>query len=103
MTVMINGEARELEPGTTVTGLLESLGLHPRLIVVEHNRTILERASFDATEVRDCTVGPYPAVHVVTRMNDEPVVALYMPSKMVDKTSALVVAIANAHWMSVIR
>jgi len=31
------------------------------------------------TYVHDCTVGPYPAVHVVTRMNDEPVVALYMP------------------------
>ncbi|HXP01880.1 MAG TPA: DUF3379 family protein [Luteibacter sp.] len=39
------------------------------------------------TYVHDCTVGPYPAVHVVTRMNDEPVVALYMPGKMVDKTS----------------
>jgi Protein of unknown function (DUF3379) len=34
------------------------------------------------TYVRDCTVGPYPAVHLVTRMNDEPVVALYMPGKM---------------------
>lgn len=39
------------------------------------------------TYVRDCTVGPYPAVHVVTRMNDEPVVALYMPGKMVDETT----------------
>lgn len=37
------------------------------------------------TYVRDCTVGPYPAVHAVTRMNDEPVVALYMPGKMIDK------------------
>jgi hypothetical protein len=39
------------------------------------------------TYVHDCRVGPYPAVHLVTRMNDEPVVALYMPGKMVDKTS----------------
>jgi len=52
MTVMINGEQREIEVGTTVTRLLESLGLHPRLIVVEHNRNILERTAFDATEVR---------------------------------------------------
>ncbi|MEX1828421.1 DUF3379 family protein [Luteibacter sp. CQ10] len=36
------------------------------------------------TYVHDCMVGPYPAVHVVTRMNDEPVVALYMPGKMSD-------------------
>lgn len=52
MTVTVNGEPRELAPGTTVSGLLDSLGLHPRLIVVEHNREILDRTSFDATEVR---------------------------------------------------
>ena len=52
MTVTVNGEAREIAPGTTVSGLLEGLGLHPRLIVVEHNREILDRTSFDATEVR---------------------------------------------------
>jgi sulfur carrier protein len=52
MTVTINGEQRDLEHGLTVTGLLEQLGLHPRLIVVEHNRNILERDAFDATEVR---------------------------------------------------
>ena len=52
MKVTVNGEAREITPGTTVSGLLEDLGLHPRLIVVEHNREILDRTSFDATEVR---------------------------------------------------
>jgi sulfur carrier protein len=52
MTVKVNGESRELAPGTTVTGLLEGLGLHPRLIVVEHNREILDRAAFDETEVK---------------------------------------------------
>lgn len=52
MTVTINGEAREIEHGTTVAGLLTDLGLHPRLIVVEHNREILDRSMFDATEVR---------------------------------------------------
>jgi thiamine biosynthesis protein ThiS len=52
MTVTINGEPREIEHGTTVTGLLTDLGLHPRLIVVEHNREILDRSAFDATEVR---------------------------------------------------
>lgn len=52
MKVTVNGEAREIAPGTTVSGLLENLGLHPRLIVVEHNREILDRTSFNATEVR---------------------------------------------------
>jgi sulfur carrier protein len=50
--VILNGEERELEPGLTVTTLLDHLGLHPRLVVVEHNRHILDRTAFDATEVR---------------------------------------------------
>jgi thiamine biosynthesis protein ThiS len=52
MTITVNGEPREVTPGTSVSALLESLGLHPRLIVVEHNREILDRARYDATEVR---------------------------------------------------
>lgn len=50
--VILNGEERELEPGLTVGGMLGRLGLHPRLVVVEHNRQILDRAAFDDTEVR---------------------------------------------------
>ncbi|HEX6135063.1 MAG TPA: sulfur carrier protein ThiS [Longimicrobiales bacterium] len=53
MTVTVNGESRDVPPGTTVSTLLTSLGLHPRLIVVEYNREILDRTSFDATEVRE--------------------------------------------------
>lgn len=51
--VTVNGEAREIVPGATVGTLLTELGLHPRLIVVEHNREILDRSAFDATEVRE--------------------------------------------------
>ena len=51
MTVTVNGENREIAPGTTVSELLAGLGLHPRLIVVEHNREILDRTSFDMTEL----------------------------------------------------
>ena len=50
--VTVNGEAREVAPGTSVSALLSELGLHPRLIVVEYNREILDRTSFDTTEVR---------------------------------------------------
>jgi sulfur carrier protein len=50
--VTINGESREFAAGTTVGGLLQSLGLHPQLVVVEHNREILDRTVLDATEVR---------------------------------------------------
>ena len=63
MTVTVNGETREIAPGTTVTGLLTGLGLHPRLIVVEHNREILDRSSFDLTEV--CAGDSLELVHFV--------------------------------------
>lgn len=50
--VTINGEERTVSGGMSVSALLESLGLHPRLIVVEHNREILERDRYDSTDVR---------------------------------------------------
>jgi sulfur carrier protein len=53
MQVTVNGEAREVSPGTTVSDLLASLGLHPRLVVVEHNREILDRGLLEATEIRE--------------------------------------------------
>jgi thiamine biosynthesis protein ThiS len=50
--VTINGDERTVDAGMSVTTLLGSLGLHPRLIVVEHNREILNREKYDDTEVR---------------------------------------------------
>jgi thiamine biosynthesis protein ThiS len=50
--VTVNGEPRQLAPGVTVTEMLTGLGLHPRLIVVEYNREILDRALYEQTEVR---------------------------------------------------
>ena len=38
---MINGTRREVPAETTLSGLLESLDLDPRMVVVEHNRNIL--------------------------------------------------------------
>lgn len=48
----VNGEARDVAPGTTISQLLGALGLDPRLVVVEHNREILDRDVLDTTEVR---------------------------------------------------
>ncbi|MFS8637797.1 MAG: sulfur carrier protein ThiS [Gemmatimonadota bacterium] len=50
--ITLNGETRQVAAGRTVAGLLADLGLHPRLVVVEHNREILDRARYDSTEVR---------------------------------------------------
>ncbi len=41
ITLMVNGARRELAPHSTVAALLGSLGIDPRLVVVEHNRSIL--------------------------------------------------------------
>lgn len=50
--VIVNGEERDIVAGRTVDQFLHELGLHPRMVVVEHNREILERARYDATEVK---------------------------------------------------
>lgn len=63
MSVTINGDVREVPAGLTVAGLIEHLGLHPRLIVVEHNREILDRQKYDQTSVTEGDV--FELVHFV--------------------------------------
>ena len=41
MEIQVNGEARQVPDGETVGGLLDSLDLDPRAVVVERNRQIL--------------------------------------------------------------
>lgn len=53
LNVVINGDSREVPSGQTVTDLLGDLGLHPRLIVVEHNKEILDRELFSQTRLQD--------------------------------------------------
>jgi sulfur carrier protein len=50
--IVVNGEARQVPAGLTVGALLASLELHPQLVVVEHNREILDRSALDGTPVR---------------------------------------------------
>jgi thiamine biosynthesis protein ThiS len=49
--VQLNGKEREVPAGLTVHGLLETLGLEPRLVVVERNREIIQRAQYDQVRV----------------------------------------------------
>jgi len=46
--VIVNGSTRSLAKGSTVVDLIESLGMNPAMIVVEHNLEILERGGYDA-------------------------------------------------------
>jgi len=52
IAVTINGSAREVGAGHTLPELLEMLGLDPRLVVVEHNRAIVERGRMAGVEVK---------------------------------------------------
>ena len=54
VTLTVNGEPRAVARGTTLAGLLASLDLDPRMIVVEHNREILrDRSAFGHLELEE--------------------------------------------------
>lgn len=53
LKIVVNGDERDVPSGQTITELLGDLGLHPRLIVVEHNREILDRELFSQTELHE--------------------------------------------------
>ncbi len=53
ITVTVNGEPRTLERETSLLGLLQTLELDPRMVVVEHNRTIVRRPALGETVVHD--------------------------------------------------
>jgi len=51
IAITLNGEPRTVAAGLTVAALLGELELHPCMVVVEHNREILDRHRYDAVEV----------------------------------------------------
>jgi thiamine biosynthesis protein ThiS len=51
--VQLNGKEREIDRGHTVRSLLESLDLHPAMVVVELNKDILERDSYEDVAVSE--------------------------------------------------
>jgi sulfur carrier protein len=49
ITLTVNGAPRELARNSTIASLLGSLKIDPRLVVIEHNRSILrDRDEFPA-------------------------------------------------------
>ena len=53
MTIRLNGEPYELPESITVRGLLERLGIDPRVVAVEHNLTIVKRQRQDDVVIRE--------------------------------------------------
>jgi thiamine biosynthesis protein ThiS len=48
MDVIVNGEPKEIVPGTTVAQLLAGLRLQPRHVAVERNRNLVPRSEHAA-------------------------------------------------------
>lgn len=53
MQLTVNGAAQEVPDGTTLTTLIEQLGLRVGSVVVEHNGTALLRSEVLAAELHD--------------------------------------------------
>jgi len=51
VSIVVNGEAREVIGGATVTQLLEELGIHGGRVAIERNLQILPRAAWTETKV----------------------------------------------------
>jgi sulfur carrier protein len=49
MRVQVNGESREVDPGSTIDVLLQQLGLAARPVAVERNAEIVPRAAHPET------------------------------------------------------
>ena len=49
--VTLNGEARQVEAGLSLKGLLEGLGLDPRKVAVERNLEIAPRGAYDTIRI----------------------------------------------------
>ena len=47
--IVLNGENREVLPGTTVAGLLRDLSLPLARVAVERNREIVRRPEYEST------------------------------------------------------
>jgi sulfur carrier protein len=47
--IVVNGNARSVQPGTTVSGIIAELGLTGRPVAVERNREVVPRAQHAST------------------------------------------------------
>lgn len=52
LTITVNGEQRQTKPGSTVTDLLQEMGLDPGRVAVERNLEILSRLEWQKTSVQ---------------------------------------------------
>lgn len=51
LTVLVNGDERQVADGMTVAALIRELGLDPRHVAVERNREIVARTCFQGSRL----------------------------------------------------
>jgi thiamine biosynthesis protein ThiS len=51
VTIQLNGDPYELAGPMSIRALLDILGIDPRRVAVEYNRTIVKRAQYDQTMI----------------------------------------------------
>ena len=52
ITITVNGEQRDTKPGTTVTDLLQEMGLDAGRVAIERNLEILSRPEWQKTSIQ---------------------------------------------------
>jgi sulfur carrier protein len=52
ITLQVNGKQVGLERPTPLLAYLEKLGVNPKAVAVEHNGTIIERASYEGVTLK---------------------------------------------------
>ena len=58
--IVVNGEARQVPQGTTITGLLAQLGIRPDRVAVELDRVIIKSSFWSET-----TLAPGAKIEIV--------------------------------------
>lgn len=53
MKLIINGEAKDVTDGLTLGALLQQLEIRPARVVVERNREIVARDTYDSTRLAE--------------------------------------------------
>ncbi len=53
MRVLVNGTAEEMQPGTTVAGLVARYQFQPKQVAVEINCDLVPRRFFDSTPLKE--------------------------------------------------
>ena len=53
LRIIVNGEDREIPEGTTLSQLIQSLGLMPERVAIELNRAVVRRADWERIVLRE--------------------------------------------------